>query len=140
MSERRPWSIAIDRGGTFTDVVATAADGTVVVRKVPSQSASGEHDGVIDAIRLIAEGTLAELRDSSVNFTHARTPSPSTATSITTMLTGRYYSQLYWSKNESDRWQGRILPHEDESVRLAESGICAADDREGPHGGGREDE
>jgi hypothetical protein len=71
----------------------------------------GQHDDVLP--------TLAELRDSSVNFTHARTPSPSTATSITTMLTGRYYSQLYWSKNESDRWQGRILPHEDESVRFS---------------------
>jgi hypothetical protein len=70
----------------------------------------GRHDDVLP--------TLAKLRDRSVNFTHARTPSPSTATSITTMLTGRYYSQLYWSKNESNRWRGRILPHDDTSVRF----------------------
>lgn len=73
---------------------------------------SGQHDGALP--------TLTKLRDSSASFTHARTPSPSTATSITTMLSGRYYSQLYWSKNESKRWQGRILPHLDESVRLPE--------------------
>ena len=36
MSGPGPWRIAVDRGGTFTDIVAQAADGTVVVRKVPS--------------------------------------------------------------------------------------------------------
>jgi arylsulfatase A-like enzyme len=61
---------------------------------------------------------LTKLRNESVNFVRARTPSPSTATSITTMLSGLYYSQLYWSRNESERWRGRILPHEDESVRF----------------------
>jgi len=70
----------------------------------------GRHEEVLPA--------LTKLRNESVNFTAARTPSPSTATSITTMLSGLYYSQLYWSKNESERWQGRILPHEDESVRF----------------------
>jgi len=79
----------------------------------------GQHDEALPA--------LTTLRNESVNFTRARTPSPSTATSITTMLSGLYYSQLYWSRNESERWRGRILPHEDESVRfpglLADHGV-----------------
>lgn len=64
--------------------------------------------------------TLSRLRDESVGFTQARTPSPSTLTSITSMFSGLYYSQIYWTKNETERWGGRIFPHEDESTRFPE--------------------
>ena len=50
---RRPWTVAIDRGGTFTDVVAEAADGTVVVRKVPTDAGESGHDGAVAAVRAI---------------------------------------------------------------------------------------
>ena len=71
---------------------------------------SGKHDDALP--------TLAKLRDSSVSFIRARTPSPSSATSIVTIMSSLYYSQLYWTKNESKRWRGRVLAHRDESVRL----------------------
>ena len=71
---------------------------------------SGTHDDALP--------TLAKLRDSSVGFVRARTPSPSSATSIVTMMSSLYYSQLYWTKNESKRWRGRVLAHQDESDRL----------------------
>ncbi len=58
MTSLCPWRIAIDRGGTFTDVVAYAADGTIVVRKVPSETyvAVGESpsdDRAVAAIRAL---------------------------------------------------------------------------------------
>ncbi len=45
------WRVAVDRGGTFTDIVAMAPDGTVTVRKVPSDPADASHDGAVAAIR-----------------------------------------------------------------------------------------
>ncbi len=51
VTARRPWRIAVDRGGTFTDVVATAANGVVVVRKVPTDARGSGHDGALAAIR-----------------------------------------------------------------------------------------
>jgi len=49
----RPWRIAVDRGGTFTDVVAHGADGSVVVRKVPSDADDRDGDRAVRAIREI---------------------------------------------------------------------------------------
>ncbi len=48
------WSIAVDRGGTFADIVATSNDGRVVVRKVPTDPPRSEHAGLLAAIREIA--------------------------------------------------------------------------------------
>ncbi len=42
--------------------------------------------------------TLARLRDESVYFPHARAPGGQTAVSMATLFTGRYFSQLYWTK------------------------------------------
>jgi 5-oxoprolinase (ATP-hydrolysing) len=49
------WRFSIDRGGTFTDVVARAPDGRMLIRKLLSESAQYE-DAALEAIRL----TLAE--------------------------------------------------------------------------------
>jgi hypothetical protein len=43
---------------------------------------------------------LAELRDSSTYFSQARSPTPSTKTSVASLLGGMYYSQLRWGRNE----------------------------------------
>jgi arylsulfatase A-like enzyme len=40
---------------------------------------------------------LSALRRESVDFTQARSPSPQTNASITTLFAGKYFSQLYWS-------------------------------------------
>jgi hypothetical protein len=59
---------------------------------------------------------LARLRDLAVNFTRARTPTPSTITTATSLLSGKYYSQLYFSEEPS----GKVSPVADTSVRLPE--------------------
>ncbi len=48
---RRGWRFAIDRGGTFTDVVATAPDGRIRTIKVLSEDGSG--DAAVRAIRTV---------------------------------------------------------------------------------------
>jgi 5-oxoprolinase (ATP-hydrolysing) len=45
------WRVSIDRGGTFTDVVAEHADGRVEVRKVPTDARDAATDGAVEAIR-----------------------------------------------------------------------------------------
>jgi hypothetical protein len=66
--------------------------------------ASREHD------ELLPE--LAALRDRSVRFRRARSPSPSTLTTVSSIFSGRYYSQLYWLKKGDS-----VLPDQDESPR-----------------------
>lgn len=59
------WRIALDRGGTFTDLVAVSPHGAVVVRKVPTDAADAGSDAAIDAIREIvgaAEGEPIPVR------------------------------------------------------------------------------
>ncbi len=52
------WTFAIDRGGTFTDVVATASDGQPRVDKLLSDNPSQYADAALEGIRriLVAEG------------------------------------------------------------------------------------
>ena len=45
------WQIWIDRGGTFTDVVAQAPDGSVVTRKYLSEDPARPGDAAVNAIR-----------------------------------------------------------------------------------------
>ncbi|MEP6785113.1 MAG: hydantoinase B/oxoprolinase family protein [Sphingomonadales bacterium] len=79
------WTFSIDRGGTFTDVVARAPDGAVIVRKLLSEAPEryrdaavagiaavlAEHDpgGVIDAVKMgttVATNALLERRGEPV--------------------------------------------------------------------------
>jgi hypothetical protein len=68
---------------------------------------------------------MAALRERSIRFTHARSPSPSTLTTTMAMLTSRYYSQTYWSGGGK-----RSLPTEDRSLRwtklLSDHGVRTA--------------
>src|ERR1700734_80375 len=45
------WEFWIDRGGTFTDVVARRPDGTLAVRKLLSQNPGAYQDAVLAGIR-----------------------------------------------------------------------------------------
>jgi 5-oxoprolinase (ATP-hydrolysing) len=47
------WNFAIDRGGTFTDVVARAPDGALIVRKLLSDNPEQYEDAAVAGIRAI---------------------------------------------------------------------------------------
>ncbi len=50
---------------------------------------------------------LAELRESSTYFSQARSPTPSTRTTVASLLGGMYYSQMRWGRN--DEGQGMLM-------------------------------
>ena len=74
------WRVAIDRGGTFTDVVAEAPDGRRLVRKVLSEQPGRPGDPAVAAIRgllalpagaPIPAGAIAEVRLGTTVATNA---------------------------------------------------------------------
>lgn len=60
--------------------------------------------------------TLAKLREQSVWFRRARTPSPATVVTVTSLLTGKYYSQVYFKTIAP----GAVEATHDRSVRVPE--------------------
>ena len=70
----RSWTFAIDRGGTFTDVVARASDGRLRVEKLLSENAGQYADAALEAIeRVLAEegGTVEAVRMGTTIATNA---------------------------------------------------------------------
>src|SRR5436305_2129584 len=70
----RSWTFAIDRGGTFTDVVARASDGRLRIQKLLSENPGQYDDAALEAIRrVLAEeaGTVAEVRMGTTVATNA---------------------------------------------------------------------
>src|SRR3954447_14203247 len=68
------WTFAIDRGGTFTDVVARSSDGRLRVEKLLSESPGQYEDAAIEAIgRVLSDegGTVAEVRMGTTVATNA---------------------------------------------------------------------
>ncbi|MFK4003446.1 hydantoinase B/oxoprolinase family protein [Qipengyuania sp. NPDC077563] len=69
------WKFAIDRGGTFTDVVATTPDGRLVTDKLLSESPGHYTDAASEAVRRLmaehGEGPIAELRIGTTVATNA---------------------------------------------------------------------
>ncbi|MGI8931854.1 MAG: hydantoinase B/oxoprolinase family protein, partial [Sphingomicrobium sp.] len=68
------WTFAIDRGGTFTDIVATSSDGRVRVEKLLSDSPGSYDDAALEGIsRVLAseDGTLGEVRMGTTVATNA---------------------------------------------------------------------
>jgi hypothetical protein len=61
--------------------------------------------------------TLRALRDEGVWFTRARSAAPATIVSLTTVFSGRYFSQLYWSEERSG---GELFAHQDPTPRVPE--------------------
>ncbi len=70
-----PWRIAVDRGGTFTDVVATTPDGRLVTEKLLSENPGHYADAASEAVRRLmaehGEGPIAELRIGTTVATNA---------------------------------------------------------------------
>ncbi|WP_226699334.1 hydantoinase B/oxoprolinase family protein [Qipengyuania gaetbuli] len=76
MSERAAaWRFAIDRGGTFTDVVATTPDGRLVTDKLLSENPGHYADAASEAVRRLmarhGPGPIAELRVGTTVATNA---------------------------------------------------------------------
>ncbi|MBL4686330.1 MAG: sulfatase, partial [Nannocystaceae bacterium] len=58
---------------------------------------------------------ILSLRDAGALFSQARTPGSQTAYTLSAFSTGKYFSQLYWSKYKTGLWL-----HDDPSEHLAE--------------------
>ena len=71
----RAWRFAVDRGGTFTDVVATTPDGRLVTHKLLSEDPEHYDDAATEAVRRLmeshGEGPVAELRIGTTVATNA---------------------------------------------------------------------
>src|SRR5436309_10629508 len=70
----RSWAFAIDRGGTFTDVVARASDGHLRVEKLLSENPGQYDDAALEAIRRVLAndgGVVAEVRMGTTVATNA---------------------------------------------------------------------
>jgi 5-oxoprolinase (ATP-hydrolysing) len=70
----RVWTFAIDRGGTFTDIVANSSDGRLRVEKLLSENPDRYADAALEGIRrVLAEdgGTLGEVRMGTTVATNA---------------------------------------------------------------------
>lgn len=69
------WRFAVDRGGTFTDVVATTPDGRLVTEKLLSENPGLYADAASEAVRRLmaryGEGEIAELRIGTTVATNA---------------------------------------------------------------------
>ena len=71
---KRSWTFAIDRGGTFTDVVARSSDGHMRIEKLLSENSGQYDDAALEAIRrVLAEegGEVAEVRMGTTVATNA---------------------------------------------------------------------
>lgn len=60
--------------------------------------------------------TLARIRDRSLWFRNARTPSPATVVTVTSLMSGKYYSQIYFNETAP----GAADPVHDRSIRVPE--------------------
>ena len=70
----RSWSFAIDRGGTFTDVIATSSDGRQRLLKLLSERPDLYADAALEAIRQVLAdegGSLASVRMGTTVATNA---------------------------------------------------------------------
>src|SRR3954462_4013314 len=70
----RSWTFAIDRGGTFTDVVARSSDGRLRVEKLLSENPGRYADAALEAIRRVLAnegGSVAEVRMGTTVATNA---------------------------------------------------------------------
>jgi hypothetical protein len=71
------WTFAIDRGGTFTDVIARSPDGEIVVEKLLSENPLHYADAALEAVRRILEpegGDIAAVRMGTTVATKASMP------------------------------------------------------------------
>ncbi|MCC6552185.1 MAG: sulfatase [Polyangiaceae bacterium] len=88
------------------------ADGVVVLLTVDCLRAD-----LLDGPGASRLPSLSRLAAEAARFTGARTPAPATMVALSSLFTGRYYSQLRWSAYRGD-WE--VFPHDDPSPRFPE--------------------
>ena len=74
MRMARSWTFAIDRGGTFTDVVARSSDGLTRIEKLLSENPGQYEDAALEAIRRVLGdegGSVEEVRMGTTVATNA---------------------------------------------------------------------
>ena len=75
MTDQAAWRFAIDRGGTFTAVVASTPSGELVTAKLLSEDPGRYDDAASEAVRRLldehGEGPIAELRVGTTVATNA---------------------------------------------------------------------
>ena len=67
----RSWTFAIDRGGTFTDVIARSSDGRLRIEKLLSDNPRQYEDAALEAIRRVLEDEGGEISDVRMGTTVA---------------------------------------------------------------------
>ena len=67
----RSWNFAIDRGGTFTDVIARSSDGRLRIEKLLSDNLLQYEDAALEAIRRVLESEGGEISDVRMGTTVA---------------------------------------------------------------------
>jgi 5-oxoprolinase (ATP-hydrolysing) len=67
----RSWTFAIDRGGTFTDVVARASDGRLRIEKLLSDNLGQYEDAALEAIRRVLADDASAVADVRMGTTVA---------------------------------------------------------------------
>jgi arylsulfatase A-like enzyme len=76
-------------------------------------------DVMADAKHAAQLPAMFALRDASVDFTETRATATATAQSVSSIFTGEYYSQLYWSSRPN--WNAEAMyPHADATPRFTE--------------------
>lgn len=76
-------------------------------------------DVIADAKRAADLPSMFALRDASVDFTETRATATATAQSVSSIFTGAYYSQLYWTSRPN--WNAEAMyPHADPTPRFPE--------------------
>ncbi|MEO7635539.1 MAG: hydantoinase/oxoprolinase N-terminal domain-containing protein, partial [Sphingomicrobium sp.] len=71
MGVERSWTFAIDRGGTFTDVVARATDGELRVEKLLSENPGQYADAALEAIARVIAGHGGRVKEVRIGTTVA---------------------------------------------------------------------
>ena len=86
-------------------------------------------DAVADPANVALFPTLTELKRDGVTFTRASAPASQTALSLSTLFTGRYFSELVWTDFGAGRTK-HLYPSEDPSPRfpqiLSDHGVATA--------------
>jgi len=66
------WQFWIDRGGTFTDIVARRPDGGLMIRKLLSENPTRYADAAVAGIRsILRDGRIDEVRMGTTVATNA---------------------------------------------------------------------
>ena len=98
------WSLAVDRGGTFTDAVGVGPDGLVRTAKVLSEVSGRSDDAITAAVRAVVEpagATLDDVDSLRIGTTVATNALLTRTGARTALVTTRGLGDLAWIRDQS---------------------------------------